>query len=201
MELVRKLASQTAQILALENAASASALNISTVRDYLQLLQDVFMIEELPAWGKTLSSRSSAKPKIHFTDSGLAARLLGLTAEKMSRRDPSSLTEFGHLLETFAVSELLKEISWLDDTCLTGHWRTHDGKEVDFIIELMDGSIYGFEIKSGERIPASDFGGLAALRKYAGASFKGGFVFHLGLRAYRFDDRLYALPLSLLWEA
>ncbi|GHV93835.1 hypothetical protein AGMMS50293_01550 [Spirochaetia bacterium] len=145
--LLRKLAAQTAQILKLEKISSSAAIDIATTRDYLQLLQDVFMVYELPAWGRTLGSRVAAKSKINILDSGIAARLVGLTAEKLGTKDPSALSELGHLLETFVISEILKELSWLDDTVLTGHWHTHDHQEVDFVIELMNGSVYGFEIK------------------------------------------------------
>ena len=198
--LLRKLAAQTAQILALEKVAAAAGIDISTARDYIQLLQDVFMMYELPAWGRTLGSRVAAKPKMHILDSGIAARLLGLTAEKLSSKEPAALTEMGHLLESFTIAEILKELSWLDDTVFTGHWHTHDDKEVDFVIERMDGSIYGFEIKSATRIPESDFRGLAALRRFANDSFKAGFVLYTGRTAYQFDDRLFALPIARFWE-
>ncbi|MDR2479684.1 MAG: ATP-binding protein, partial [Treponema sp.] len=181
--LLRKLAAQTAQILAIEKIAAATGIDIATARDYIQLLQDVFMVYELPAWGRTLGSRVTAKPKMHILDSGIAARLLGLTSEKLSAKEPAALTELGHLLESFTIVEILKELSWLDDTVFTGHWRTHDDKEVDFVIELMDGSIYGFEIKSATHIPESDFKGLAALRRFANDSFKAGFVLYTGRSA------------------
>jgi predicted AAA+ superfamily ATPase len=198
--LLRKLASQTAQILSLEKAAADTGIDIATARDYIQLLEDVFMIQMLPAWGRTLGSRTAAKPKIHFFDSGVAGRLLGLTEEKLGRREPAASTELGHLMETFTVAEIFKELSWLDDTFITGHWRTHDHKEVDFVIESMAGSVYGFEIKTGERLLADDFKGLAALRKFTGTSFAAGFALYAGASAYRFEEKLYALPISRLWE-
>jgi hypothetical protein len=46
---------------------------------------------------------------VHVIDSGLAGRLLGLSAAKISSRDPAVLTEFGHLVETFAAGEILKQ--------------------------------------------------------------------------------------------
>jgi predicted AAA+ superfamily ATPase len=199
--LLRKLAAQSAQILTLEKIASGAALDIATARDYVQLLEDVFMVYKLEAWGRTLGSRVAAKPKIHILDSGIAARLLGISAEKLASGDPSSLTEFGHLLETFAVSELFKELSWIDDTILTGHWHTHDDKEVDLVMELMDGSVYGFEIKASGRALDRDFEGLAALKKFAGDSFKAGFVLYTGNFAFKFAGSLYALPIAKIWES
>ena len=201
LQLLRRLASQTAQILSVESAAKDAAVDVATARDYIQLLEDVFMIYKLPSWGRTLGSRITAKPKIHVLDSGIAARLLGLSSEKLSAKEPAALTEFGHLIETFTVAEILKELSWLDDSFLTGHWRTHGGDEVDFVVEKMDGSVYGFEIKSSGRAAGDVFDGLTALRKFAGSSFKGGFVFYTGTQSFRADDRLFALPVCSLWRA
>jgi predicted AAA+ superfamily ATPase len=198
--LLRKIAAQTAQIMVLEKLAFGAAIDIATARDYIQLLEDVFMVYQLPAWGRTLRSRVAAKPKIHIADSGIAARLMGITAEKLGAKEAAAITEFGHLLETFTVSEILKELSWLDDTVLTGHWHTHDDAEVDFVIEQLDGSVYGFEIKSSGRVPGDTFEGLVSLRKFAGAAFKAGFVFYTGPRAFKFEDGLFALPISKLWE-
>jgi predicted AAA+ superfamily ATPase len=198
---LRRLASQTAQILSVESAAKDAAVDVATARDYIQLLEDVFMIYKLPSWGRTLGSRIVAKPKIHILDSGIAARLLGLSLNKLNAKEPAALTEFGHLIETFTVTEILKELSWLDDSFLTGHWRTHSGEEVDFVVEKMDGSVYGFEIKSSGRAAGDVFDGLAALRKFAGSSFKGGFVFYTGTQSFQTDDRLFALPVCNLWRA
>lgn len=64
-----------------------------------------------------------------------------VSPSKLSALDPSALTEFGHLLETFVGSELLKQVSWLEEKVITGHWRTRDGDEVDFVIEFDDGRV------------------------------------------------------------
>jgi len=53
----------------------------------------------------------------------------------LGRLDPAALSEFGHLLETFVVGEILKQASWTGDIAGVGHWRTHDGHEVDLVIE------------------------------------------------------------------
>src|SRR5262249_2618418 len=52
------------------------------------------------------------------------------------------------------VGELLKQLSWHDDVVTAGHWRTHDGLEVDAVFERSDGSVAGLEIKSGSRVDA-----------------------------------------------
>ena len=81
--------------------ARASGLEVSTASAYVTLLENLFLIHRLPAWGRTLRARATALPKLHLVDSGLAARLLRITSQRLGRLDPATLTEFGHLLETF----------------------------------------------------------------------------------------------------
>jgi hypothetical protein len=47
----------------------------------------------LPAWGRTLQSLVSAKPKLYSSDSGLAARLMGLSVEKLVAKEAAAITE------------------------------------------------------------------------------------------------------------
>ena len=41
-------------------------------------------------------------------------------------------------LEHVVVGEILKQTHWLDAPVDVGHWRTHDGQEVDLVIERGD---------------------------------------------------------------
>ena len=110
--LLRQFAAQTGQLLNISKAGQAVGLESSTANRYATLLEAAFMIQRLPAWGTTLGKRIAAYPKVHVIDSGLAGWLLGLSAAKISSRDPAVLTEFGHLVETFAAGEILKQVSW-----------------------------------------------------------------------------------------
>ncbi len=197
--VLERLAGQTAQILNVANIGSATKLNERTTDGYIRLLETVFLVFRLPAWGTTLISRTSSRPKLHMVDSGLAARLLRLSPDKLAQRSPSALTELGHLLETFVVGEILKQASWLDNIGATGHWRTRDGDEVDLVVELDDGTILGFEIKASLRVTGKDFKPLRKLRESTGDAFRAGYILHLGERSYTADDRLHVLPIDRLW--
>jgi predicted AAA+ superfamily ATPase len=198
--LLRRLAAQTAQVLNITAASAEAGLDRSTGTDYVKLLEAVFLLLRLPAWGTTVRSRAANAPKIHVVDTGLAARLLRLTPEKLAHRDPPSLSQFGHLLETFVVGELLKQASWLDDIAAYGHWRTYDGDEVDLVIERGDGRILAFEVKAAGRVPGRDMRPMLKLRDALGERFLGGIALYTGARAYRFDDRIYAMPIDRIWQ-
>jgi hypothetical protein len=197
--LLARLAGQTAQVLSVEAAARDLGMDRVTAESYTRLLEAVFLLHRLPAWGKTLTARAIGTPKIHVLDSGVAARLLRLTPDKLGRKDPTALTELGHLLESFVVGELLKQTSWLDDVAAMGHWRTRDGDEVDLVLERDDGALVAVEIKAGSRVPGDDFRPLRKLRAAAGDAFLAGVVFYLGSRSYTYEDRLHVMPVDRLW--
>lgn len=199
-DLLRRLAGQTAQVLNLTSAANASGIDRSTVSEYVRLLEAVFLVYRLEAWGKTLRARVAGTPKIHVVDPGVAGRLLRLTAERLGRLDPTSLSEFGHLLETFVVSELLKQASWLEGIAGAGHWRTHDGDEVDLVVERDDGAVVAFEVKASARVPGSDMRSLRKLREAVGDAFMAGVTLYTGTRSYVYEDRLFVLPIDRIWN-
>ena len=91
------MAGQTAQVLNLSRAGADLGIDRRTLEGYARLLEDLFLLQRLPAWGTTLRARAASSPKVHVVDSGLAARLLRLNPSKLARLDASTLTEFGHL--------------------------------------------------------------------------------------------------------
>lgn len=197
--LVARLGGQTAQVLNVSRAAADVGIESSTAEHYVRLLEAAFVLHRLPAWGTTLRARASSKPKIHFVDSGVAGRMLRVTVPRLSATQPQAMTELGHLLETFCVGEVLKQVSWMETPAHPGHWRTHDGDEVDLVLERDDGAIAAIEVKAGERVSGTHFRSLRKLRDALGARFLGGVVLHLGRHGYTQDDRLHALPVDRLW--
>ncbi|MDR0285725.1 MAG: ATP-binding protein [Propionibacteriaceae bacterium] len=198
-DLLARLAGQTPGVLNATSLAGPVGIDEKTARDYIRLLEAVFLVHLLPAWDRTLTKRTTVRPKIHLVDTAVASRLLRLTAEKLARREAAAMREFGHLLETFVVNELLREASWSGPVADAGHWRTKDGYEVDLVIEADDGGVVGFEIKSAAQAAGNDFRGLERLRDLLGSAFVAGFVLYTGVRSYTYGDRLHVLPIDRLW--
>jgi predicted AAA+ superfamily ATPase len=198
-QLLERLAAQTAGVLNMTTAAAQAGLDRSTASEYLKLLEAVFLVTRLPAWGTTLAARAARAPKIHVVDSGVAAHMLRLTPQKLARRDPASLSQFGHLLESFVVGELTRQASWLDDVAICGHWRTHDGEEVDLIVERGDGRVLAFEVKAAGSVAGADLRHLRRLREALGERFLFGAMLYVGPRAYRAQERLHVLPIDRIW--
>ncbi|MGH3975218.1 MAG: ATP-binding protein [Pseudonocardiaceae bacterium] len=199
--ILERAAGQTAQVLNVSALAHGVGVDEKTARDYLRLLESVFLLQLLPAWDRTLTKRTNARPKVHMTDTGVSTRLLRLTPDKLARRDPTALSEFGHPLETFAVGEILKEAAWTEEIAGYGHWRTRDDIEVDLVLEADDGSVVAFEIKTAGRVSGNDFRGLRKLRDVLGDAFVAGVALYTGVRSYTYEDRLHVMPIDRLWRS
>lgn len=198
--LTRHLAARTGQVLKVSDIASDMGFEARTLYDYLNLLESVFLVHRLEAFGRTLGSRVAKSPKIHFIDSGLAAHVLGVTRRKLELRKPSTLTEFGHVVETFTVNELLKQASWARNAVTFSHLRTQGRREVDLVMETRDGAVVGIEVKAASTVEDKDFAGLRMMREKLGDDFVAGVVINLGQRSYRHDDRLYVASLDRIWQ-
>lgn len=196
-----RLAAQTGQLLNVSAAAKAIDLEARTADNYTQLLTDIFLVRRLPAWGRNLRGRVGKTPKLHLVDSGLAAHMLRLSPTKLAQLDPASLTEFGHLLETFVAGELLKQASWHDEVRDVAHWHTHDDQEVDVVVETFDGSVVGFEVKARAKTTTKDLAGLRLLRELLGSQFRAGYVLTAGELAGQLEDRIYTCPIDRLWHS
>ncbi len=198
--LTRHLAARTGQLLNVADIASAMGYEARTLRDYIGLLESVFLVHRLEAFGRTLGARVAKSPKIHFIDSGLAAHTLGVTRRKLQLRKPSALAEFGHVVETFTVNELLKQASWARNNVTFSHLRMQSKHEVDLVMETRDGAVAGVEVKAGSTVEDKDFAGLRLMRDRLGDDFVAGVLINLGQRSYRYDDRLYVISLDRLWR-
>ena len=197
--LLRQLAARSGQILNMAAISGTIGLEKSTAENYIKLLEAVFLVYRLPAWGTTLGSRVTKHPKVHLVDSGVMAWLLNLTPQRIAQAAPTVLTEYGHLLETFAVGEILKQVSWSDAPVAAGHFRTEAGDEVDLVLERDDGQVIAVEIKAGSRISGEDYRGLRQLKERLGSRLEEAIILHTGEHAYTHDGWITLLPLDRLW--
>jgi predicted AAA+ superfamily ATPase len=197
--ILTRVVGQTAGLLNVSKVAQGLESSRDTATAYIELLESLFLISTLPAWGATVSSRSVSAPKVHVVDSGIGAHLLRLSSAKLQRLDPSSMTEFGHLLESFVVQEAIRQTTWMSSLVSAGHWRTRDDDEVDLVLERHDGVVIGIEVKAGDRVEGKQFAGLRKLRDRLGSTFAAGVAFHLGQVGYQQEDRLHSLPVDRLW--
>lgn len=194
--LLTLAAGQTARLINVSDLAAPFQLSRPTIRDYVTLLERIFLLEELPPWHSNRLSRLIKTPKLHLTDTGVAAALLGLDDAAVSQ-DRGIL---GQLLETFVVQELRRQASWRDDDVRFHHLRDRDGVEVDLVIECGGQAVAAVEVKASATVTSADFSGIRKLRDAVGKRFATGVVLHDGEASIGFGDGLYAVPIRALWE-
>ena len=193
--LLALAAAQTAQLFNVSDLAAPFQLSRPTIRDYVTLLERVFLLERLPPWHTSRLSRLVKTPKLHVADTGLAATLLGADAAALVANRPL----LGQLLETFVFGELRRQASWHEAPTAFFHFRDRDGVEVDLVLERGAGMIAGVEVKASGTVTTSDFRGLRKLAGAVGTRFAGGIVLYDGETSASFGDRLHAVPISRLW--
>ena len=76
--LLKAAAGQTARLINVADLAAPFNVSRPTIRDYVTLLEHVFLLEELPSWHSNRLKRLVKTPKLHVTDTGLACGLLRL---------------------------------------------------------------------------------------------------------------------------
>jgi len=195
-QLLQLAATQTGRLLNVSELASPFQLSRPTIRDYMTLLERIFLIELLQPWHSNRLSRLVKTPKLHLGDTGLAATLLGVDAAALAK-DRSLM---GQLLETFVFQELRRQASWHEEAIRFYHFRDKDAYEVDIVLERSGRDIAGIEIKAAATVTESDFRGLKKLKDTSGKRFAAGVVLYDGENAVRFSDDLYAVPLKALWS-
>ena len=192
------LAGNPSQIYVRANISRTIGIPESSMNGYIRLLNDLCLLHTLPAWGKNYSKRAINRPKTVISDTGLVCSLHGISGDFLAGIENGN--ELGPLLETFVITEIKKQQSWSDSDYALFHYRDCDNKEVDLVLELDDGKIIGIEVKAASSFTRSDFAGLQALKNMLGDRFHCGIVLYTGTQAQPFGDRLFAAPVSSLWQ-
>jgi predicted AAA+ superfamily ATPase len=121
-------------------AETARTLNIgeTTARRYMDLLQDLFMVRQLPPWYANLSKRQVKSPKLYFRDSGLLHYLLGIKSDGELALHP----RMGASWEGYVIEEIIKSTR-PDEVYF---WSTYSGAELDLLL-IKDQQQIGVECK------------------------------------------------------
>jgi predicted AAA+ superfamily ATPase len=106
---------------------------------------------------------------------------------------------FGHVLENYVATELLKLIANSVPKLDLLHFRTGDNKEVDFVLEKSNGQLAGIEVKKRDHVDQADFKGLQELQTLSGDDFICGIVLYRGRDVVPFGKNLWAVPMANLW--
>jgi uncharacterized protein len=164
-----------------------------TAERWLRILQGTYQWYELPAFGRNMIKRVSAKPKGYVSDTGLACRALQVSSPSALAGHPA----FGALFETFVACELRKLAALLPGASAFHHWRAAGGAEVDIVIER-DGRHFPVEIKATTAPARRDTDSLHSfLDSYPRTAAPLGLVIAPIPEPHWLSDRVYAIPWDL----
>lgn len=186
---------RTGQELNKQATARDADVAKGTADNYITLLEDLSVIQRVPAWHNKRLLRLNRSPKIHIADPGLAAHLLSVDVNGLER----DATLVGQLFETFVATELNTHLESVEHRTEMFHLRNRDGYEVDLILERR-GKIVGLEVKSSTHVDRNDARGLLWLQAKLGEDFHYGAVIYAGSIPFQIEDRIWALPTSALWR-
>lgn len=116
-----------------------------TIQSYMNVLQRLFVVEELEAWNPSIRSATPLRvsPKRQFVDPSIATAALGINHERLLL----DFNTFGYLFESLCIRDLRIYAEALGGKVY--HYRDKSGLECDAVVVLRDGRWGAVEIKLG----------------------------------------------------
>jgi len=195
-KLFRLTAFYAGKLSNLSEMGSKLGLSHVTIKKYMALLEQLFLVERLPAWHSNEYKRLIKTPKIHPADTGIICAVRELNSKRLIQQPEV----FGLLLESFVYNELRKQATWLNNQLNFYHYRDKKKVEVDIIIENAMGDCFAIEVKASATLTPKDFAGLERFKTIAGSRFKQGILLYDGDHSTAFGDKLLAVPIGALWS-
>lgn len=135
-------ASKHGQELNMASISKSSGLSQPSCKRWINILCGSFIIILLKPYYSNFGKRLIKSPKIYFLDSSIASYLT---------RQPSPEATYagamgGSFFEGFIITETFKILTAQNKQQNLYFWRSHDGLEVDLVLEK-DGVTYAIEIK------------------------------------------------------
>lgn len=161
--------------------ARDTGISRPTLHRYMNLLETSFQAVRIEPYSVNRTKRLVKSPKLYWSDTGLAAHLAG-------EQNPR-----GEHLENLILTDLL---AWRDAQPAEHQvlfWRTHQGEEVDFVIESAD-RLLPIEVKASARVAASDARHLRTFCEQYGDAVHGALLLHDGTDVFWVADRILAAP-------
>jgi predicted AAA+ superfamily ATPase len=149
-------------VVAAENGGSVNASAVArdaslatrTVLEYYQILEDTLIGYRLEPWRASPRARLVGHPRFYLFDTGVTNALTGRLGA------PPDPVWRGRLFEQWIVLECLRLLDYRQTEARLYYWRTHNGAEVDLLIEKRGRLRLAVEIKSKRRVASADLSGL-----------------------------------------
>jgi predicted AAA+ superfamily ATPase len=162
-KFVKLCAGRAAQILDYSNLANDVGVSVTTIKNWISILEASYILFRLPPYFENFSKRMIKSPKLYFYDVGLLSYLLDIRSE--NELDNHSMR--GNIFENMAIVDLMKEFYYTGRDTKLYFLRDSKGNEVDLVYKLKE-KFHLLEIKSGMTLNDDFYKGL----KYYTAFFE-----------------------------
>lgn len=180
------LAARTGQLMSYSEVARDLGVAANTVKKYVRFLEMSFQGELVPPYSPNVAKRLIKSPKFYWLDAGLARVL----SERYNLND-------GAIYESFVAGELMKWLSWQEDSPHMGFFRTAAGAEVDLVV-WTDSRLFAIEVKASENVhpgSARSIGHFFEKIIDSGDERKLlGLVVYRGVQIRRLNEKIWAIP-------
>jgi predicted AAA+ superfamily ATPase len=182
----RAAAGLSGMIVNFSELARQAGTAVDTARRFMRYLELSYQVIMLKPWYRNKARRFARSPKLHFVDTGIL--------RSISRRwGPLTGAEF----ESAMVCEIIKQAENSGLSFDAWHIRTHDGREVDLLLEL-DGGYIAVEIKSAASASRVDARHLSGLDEMLDKPLLAGFVLSMDGEVKNLSERIIGAHASWL---
>lgn len=190
-KLFRLAGLMTSNLLNVKNLANETGIDQRTAARYLEIMELTFQGNLLRPWFNNKGKLLIKSPKVYLNDSGMACFLFSIQSPDELINHP----KVGAIVETWIWSELRKLCSYSTNMS-PGFYRTHVGKEVDFVFNRGNRTV-AIESKWTNHPQPKDFAGLLNIQAVLGEEMKG-VVLYPGQKIIPFGKNLAAVPMGIL---
>lgn len=185
VKLQQYLALNTGSLTNASSIGKQLGITVKTVQRYIKYFEMSYQAIVLTSWSRNPNKRLVKSSKVHYTD-------LGVIHAVLNKR--GGLT--GNEYESAVVSEIYKQAKSVDSAVQFSFLRTHDGKEVDLLLEFQD-YYYAFEIKMAERVNRTDAKHLFGLEEILDKPVKRAFLLSNDPETKCFDEKTVAVHVAM----
>lgn len=185
VKLQRYIAQNTGEIINASSVAKQLGVSVKTVFRYMRYLDISYQTLSLPSWTNNLNKRLVKNSKIHLLDHGILQAIL-------KRKGGLS----GHEFESAIVSEIYKQTKNNQVQCHFSFLKTHDGREVDLLLEFPD-YYHAFEIKLADKITKTDARHLIGLESLLDKPVKKSFILSNDPVTKQFGENILAIHAAM----
>ena len=185
IKLQQYLALNTGNLINASSIAKQLGINIKTVQRYIKYFEISYQAIVLPAWSRNQNKRLVKTSKAHYIDQGIIQAIL-------HKRGGMTGNEF----ESAMIAEIFKQAKNERSLAQFSFLRTHDGKEVDLLLEFPD-YYYAFEIKMTNKVSKTDAKHLFGLEEIVDKPIKKAFLLSNDEETKYFDDKTIAIHAAM----